>query len=217
MPSRPLSLGHRGARGQRDIPENSIASFDRALDDGCDGFEFDVRLTADGCAVVCHDPNANGVEIARGLARELPDLARLEEVLVRYQDRAFLDIELKVAGLEKITVDLLQRLPPRKGFVVSSFLPTVLQAVQAEDADTPLGLICETRAELARWSELPLEYVIPRWELVNVGLMADFKARGKKVLVWTVNGYDKMRALVSMGVDGIISDDTGLLARALKS
>ena len=54
--SRPLLLGHRGARGLKSIPENTLAAFDRALADGCDGFEFDVRLTADGQAVVHHDP-----------------------------------------------------------------------------------------------------------------------------------------------------------------
>jgi glycerophosphoryl diester phosphodiesterase len=59
--TRPLLLGHRGARGIRSIPENTIASFDRALADGCDGFEFDVRLTADGEAVICHDPVFRGV------------------------------------------------------------------------------------------------------------------------------------------------------------
>ena len=55
--SRLLRLGHRGARALTSIPENTLASFDRALADGCDGFEFDVRLTADGEAVVCHDPS----------------------------------------------------------------------------------------------------------------------------------------------------------------
>ena len=210
---RPLLLGHRGARAVRSIPENTIPSFDRCLADGCDGFEFDVRLTADGAAVVCHDPRINGVEIARAAARDLKGLAQLEQVLTRYEARAFLDIELKVSGLEKLTVELLRKYSPRRGFVVSSFLPEVVLAVRGEDSSIPLGLICETRAELARWSELPVEYLIPRWELVNVALMADFKAARKQVLVWTVNGYDQMRALATTGVDGIISDDTGLLAR----
>ena len=48
----PLLLGHRGARVGKSIPENTLASFDLALASGCDGFEFDVRLTADGQAVV---------------------------------------------------------------------------------------------------------------------------------------------------------------------
>lgn len=110
--TRPLLLGHRGARAVRSIPENTLESFDRALADGCDGFEFDVRLTADGVAVICHDPRYQGLEIGRAAAVEVGNLPRFEAVLSRYQNRAFLDIELKVSGLEKITLELLQRYPP---------------------------------------------------------------------------------------------------------
>src|SRR5579862_4241138 len=100
--SHPLLLGHRGARAMKTIPENTLASFDQALADGCDGFEFDVRLTADGQPVVCHDPRSGTIEIARTTAAQLSALPRLQDVLARYHDRAFLDIELKVAGLEKV-------------------------------------------------------------------------------------------------------------------
>jgi len=210
---RPLLLGHRGARAVKTIPENTIASFDRCLADGCDGFEFDARLTADGEAVVCHDPEFEGVEIEKASVRQLRGLARLEDVLSRYSERAFLDIELKVAGLEKKVRALLKKHPPARGYVVSSFLPDVLQAVRNSDASIPLGLICETQAELANWNKIGVEYVIPRWEMVNISLLNDFRAAGKTVFVWTVNGYDKMRALARLGVDGIISDDTELLAR----
>ncbi len=50
---RPLVFGHRG--GARLAPENTIAAFDRAVAEGVDGLELDVRLTRDGEAVVCHD------------------------------------------------------------------------------------------------------------------------------------------------------------------
>src|SRR5438874_11079904 len=104
--SRPLLLGHRGARGVTSIPENTIESFDRALADGCDGFEFDVRLTLDEEAVIFHDPGSGKFKVERTRAQDLPPLPRLRDVLKRYQDKAFLDIELKVRGLEKTMVDL---------------------------------------------------------------------------------------------------------------
>src|SRR6201997_3655259 len=118
---RPLLLGHRGARALRSIPENTLPSFDRALADGCDGFEFDVRRTADGLAVVCHDPQSAGVEIAQVRADQLLLLPRLEDVLARYHKRAFLDIELKVAGLESTVAAMVGKFPPQRGFVISSF------------------------------------------------------------------------------------------------
>src|SRR5215472_319633 len=86
--NRPLLLGHRGARALKSIPENTFSSFDRALEDGCDGFEFDVRLTADGAAVICHDPRFQGIEIAGTRSRQLSELPRLDEALARYQLRA---------------------------------------------------------------------------------------------------------------------------------
>src|SRR5580698_10606278 len=130
--SRPLLLGHRGARALKSILENTPASFDQALADGCDGFEFDVRLTADEEAVVCHDPKTLGFEIFRTAAKLVSHLPRLRDVLHRYRD-SFLDIELKVKGMERIMLDLFLRHKPRRRFVVSSFFPGALKALRAED------------------------------------------------------------------------------------
>lgn len=52
--SLPLIIGHRGAAAL--APENTIASFKRAMMDGADGIEFDVRLAQDDVPVVIHDP-----------------------------------------------------------------------------------------------------------------------------------------------------------------
>lgn len=213
--SRPLLLGHRGARARKSIPENTFASFDQALADGCDGFEFDVRLTSDGQAVICHDPQIHGTEIAHASARQCAGLPRLEDVLARYQDRAFLDIELKVSGLERITIAALKNQAPRQGFVVSSFLPEVLRAIRAENSIVPLGLICETKAELRRWMQLSTEYVIPHYKLVNASLLKTWKQAAKRILVWTVNSAEEMRRFQDWEVDGIISDDTALLSKTL--
>lgn len=215
MNSRPLLLGHRGARALKSVPENTLASFDQALADGCDGFEFDVRLSADGIPVVCHDPQTGGIEIAHASAGQLAALPQLQDVLARYQNRAFLDVELKALGLEEITVGLLQKFPPRRGFVVSSFLPEVLQALRAQDASIPLGLICETETELRRWSELSIEYVIPHYGLADETLLRQLRDAGRKILVWTVNAAAEMQRLAKSGVDGIISDNTSLLFQTL--
>jgi glycerophosphoryl diester phosphodiesterase len=211
----PLLLGHRGARADKSIPENTPASFDSALTQGCDGFEFDVRLTADGQAVICHDATIGRLHIAESTAQAL-NLPTLRDVLTRYQGSAFIDIELKVAGLERITADLLCELGPAQGAVVSSFLPEVLQTMHALNARIPLGLICETREELERWPQLPVEYVIPNHKLLRKNVLGQLKAAGKKILVWTVNLPADMRGLAKAGVDGIISDSPGLLVVTLR-
>src|SRR4051812_38163996 len=102
MDARPLLLGHRGAR--RGAPENTLEAFDLCLSHRCDGFEFDVRQCAGGRAVICHDPKIRGRDINRSTFAAL-GLPSLEDVLARYASRAFLDIELKLAGLEQDVVD----------------------------------------------------------------------------------------------------------------
>lgn len=214
METRPLLLGHRGTRADKAIPENTLASFDLALAQGCDGFEFDVRLSADGQAVICHDATAGNLNIAQSSAQQLA-LPLLIDVLTRYQSTAFLDIELKVSGLEKITVELLRTHSPTRGFVVSSFLPEVIESVHALNAPIPLGLICETRAQFESWPQLPVDYVIPHYKLVRLNLVYEIKAAGKKLLVWTVNLPSDMKRFAKWGVDGLISDHPGRLALTL--
>ena len=209
----PLLLGHRGARAVKSIPENTLASFDRALADGCDGFEFDVRLTANGQAVVCHDPKVGRFEIARATAQQLPTLPRLHDVLERYHE-AFLDIELKVSGLERVVIEALRSRQPQR-FVVSSFLSEVLSGLHAADATIPLGLICETKPQLRGWNQVPIKYVIAHRRLAAPDLIGEVQAAGKKVMVWTVNAAAEMKRLVAWGADGIISDNTTLLCRTL--
>lgn len=211
MAKRPMLLGHRGVRAEKSVPENSLASFDLALAQGCDGFEFDVRLSADGQAVICHDAASHGCEIAASSAEQLA-LPLLGDVLTRYQGQAFLDIELKVPGLETIAVELLRKTPPARGFVVSSFLPRVLESVHALDEIVPLGLICETRAQLARWIELPVQYVIPQYQLVREDLVSQIKNADRKIFVWTVNNLEDMRRFSKWEVDGVISDNPKLLS-----
>jgi glycerophosphoryl diester phosphodiesterase len=192
-----------------------LASFELCLQHGCDGFEFDVRLSGDGQAVICHDVSFGGMEIGKTVSRELP-LSKLEDVLQRFASRAFLDIELKVAGLEGQTLALLRKYPPQNGFVVSSFLPDVLSALHDLDAAIPLGLLCDGRRQLGGWRETAAELVVPQFKLVDEELVRLVHAAGKKIMVWTVNRADRMSELSQWGADGIISDETELLVRSLR-
>jgi len=211
----PLLLGHRGVRASTGVPQNTCASFDLALEHGCDGFEFDVRLAACGTAVVCHDPKVGKLAIARTQARQLPRLPRLNDVIERYGQRAFLNIELKVKDLESKVLTALSGFPPIQGYVVSSFIPDVVMELEARSSSVSIGIICETLAQLARWRELPVDYVIPHQSLVNRALVEEVQDAGRRVLVWTVNDKEDMLRLAELGVDGIISDDTELLVDTL--
>jgi glycerophosphoryl diester phosphodiesterase len=210
----PLRLGHRGARAFRNIPENTLASFELCLQHGCDGFEFDVRRSSDGRAVVCHDATVGGMEIEKTVAKSLP-LAALDDVLRQFASRAFVDIELKVAGLEALTLGSLLKYPPAEGFVISSFLPEVLASIHQLDPAIPVGFVCESKKQLGRWRQTPATWVIPHWKLADKELVEMVHAAGKKIMLWTVNRADRMLRFQAWGVDAIISDQTELLARAL--
>lgn len=210
----PLLLGHRGSRCGRSVPENTFAAFDLALEHGCDGFEFDVRLTRDTVAVVCHDAKFKQLSISRTDATHLQELPTLETVLERYSTRAFLDIELKVSGMESQLLRLLARRTPKKGFVVSSFLPRGLLELRRLGPTVPLALICQNRTQLRHWHELPVEFVVAQQTLVSRRLIKEVHDAGKKLVVWTVNRQVVMRRFAEWGADGLITDRTDLLAKA---
>jgi glycerophosphoryl diester phosphodiesterase len=233
---RPLLLGHRGACLPQ-VPENTIAAFDLALQAGCDGFEFDVRCSKDRQLVVVHDARLCGLEVAgsthselqqrwqervvpklplsqrRSLTHEQLALPRLQSVLQCYGGRAFLDIELKVEGLEEAVLRMLADHRPNR-YVVSSFLPQVLADVHQRDEQVPLGLICENARQLAQWPKLPVSFVIPHYKLATKELIEDLREAGKKAIVWTVNREEDVRRLAKWGVHGIVSDEPEMLVRA---
>ena len=224
--SRPLLLGHRGAR--RTAPENTLAAFDLALAHGCDGFEFDVRSTADQQAILCHDPALADLTVAEtgysailekcrsnsfaGGKTDCEIIPCLEDVIARYAGRAYFDIELKVSGLEEKVAALVRALAAHT-YVVSSFAPEVLQIVHSLQPSISLGLICDQRPMLELWQEIPCTVVIPERTLVSQPLIDAIHCGGKKVFVWTVNQKEEMLCLTKAGVDAIISDDTELLGR----
>jgi glycerophosphoryl diester phosphodiesterase len=211
----PLLLGHRGARLSRGVPENTCASFDLALEHGCDGFEFDLRLTPCGRAVVCHDPRVRGITVSRATCDQLKHLPQLKDVLKRYRQRAFLDIELKVRNLESKTLTALREEPVGAGYVISSFIPDVVMELEARSASAPLCIICDKSSQLARWRKLPIDYVIAHQALVDQKLVREVHGAGTKLVVWTVNSKQAMLRLAAWGVDGIISDNTQLLVNTL--
>lgn len=216
MQSRPLLLGHRGAR--KSAPENTFTAFDLSLEHGCDGFEFDVRRSCDAKCVVCHDPRYCGIDVARSTLAALHakrEIPRLNEVISRYADRAFLDIELKVPGMEDAVADMVSELP-RDRFLVSSFLPNVLARLRLIHLRLPLGLIFDRSRTHADWRDLPVRYVIAEQSLVSAAMIREAHAAGKLVFAWTVNGAGDMLRLRDWQVDGIISDDTELLCRTLR-
>ena len=83
---------------------------------------------------MCHDPKVDGITVAQATADQLLHLPLLGDVLQHYSQRAFLDIELKVPGLESKLLALLREFRMEEDYVVSSFLPEVVLELKARSA-----------------------------------------------------------------------------------
>jgi glycerophosphoryl diester phosphodiesterase len=196
--------------------ENSLAAFEYALSQGCDGIEFDVRYTRDSRSVIWHDSEWNGRNIAATdyvdlIGRDGERLACLEDVLRQFGQRAYLDIEMKVAGHEKAVLASLKANLPQRGFILTSFLHEVLTRLHSLDAELPLGFLCDREEAMNLWRELPVKAFAPRYDFVQPQLIEAVHQLGRQIMTWTVNSPRRMQELAAWGIDGLISDDPALL------
>jgi|GEM_PF-58998 len=176
-------IAHRGAH--REALENTIEAFDIAALSGVDGIEFDIRWTADGELVVCHDPSCRRVfrkphrvcETAFSTLRNaVPSLPKLSEVLSRYSGSMRIQgsespplhfmIELKGFKAGKKhgwTADRLQRLAdelkplnPCDDYHLMSLNPRILTAAQRSGFFPPKALLSIATTNTARISRTTL-------------------------------------------------------------
>ncbi len=202
-----LLLGHRGAPFR--ARENTLESFQKALEAGLDGFELDLQMTQDGVLVVHHDPDLEGKPIAQTLRQDLPPwVPDLESVLQAFP-QAFINIELKsqpphTDGREEALARLLARYG-RPGIWVSSFDPLALLRLRRLGV-RPLGLLYTDPLLLDLAPCLEVEWVHP-WEgLLDEATVQALRTR-YKVLAWTVNDPGRARALKAWGVEALVGDD----------
>ena len=150
-----MVVAHRGASVEQ--PENTIAAFEAAIDAGADAVEFDVRMTADGHAVVMHDPDVSRTTDGTGLVSEMTldeirklGVPTLEEALACLSGRAAADIEIKNPPDEpgytpdaepavEATLAALDALAFSGQVIVSSFNPGPIAHSRALRPDVPTG------------------------------------------------------------------------------
>ena len=132
-----LIIGHRGSPGKPRFAENTLGSFDKALREGANGIELDMRQARCGTLVVRHDADlrtASGFgevsdythaqlrKLDVGGGRRIPTL---HEVIEKFQSSSFnfINIELKEAGLARRVAYIVERQRPTlwKSIVVSAF------------------------------------------------------------------------------------------------
>ncbi len=199
-----------------------MPGFRKALELGADGFELDVRLTADGQLAVVHGSVVGGHAVQNGAyadIKNLPDgyeIPRLEDVLAAFGGRAYIDIELKTPGFEQSVLALIEKYCDRSRTVVSSFHSQALLKVRQLAEDLQLGFIYNRAQEQETRHNFPVDVVIPQFRLVSRDLITAVHGEGLKVFAWTVNDRQEAARLMDLGVDGLISDYPEMVVELVK-
>ena len=219
-----LKIGHRGASGYE--PENTLISFEKAIDLNADGIELDVHLTSDGHLVVIHDETIDRTTNGKGEvhkislqelkkirienSQEIPTLIEVFELVNR---RCMINIELKGIGTAKPVSDLINHYILDKkweinDFLISSFDWKMLEEMTLLNLKIRIGVLTEESVEdaLAFAKKIKAFSIHPDYQLLskeNVALMHD---NGLGVFPWTVNSEEAIQKVKSFNVNGIISN-----------
>ena len=233
--SSPLILGHRGAKNY--APENTLAAFTLALEQGADGVELDAKLSADGQVIVFHDMTVNRTTNGKGLVsglsfsqlRELDaggffseqfrgeKIPSLDEVFESIGKRAVINVELTNYStphdsLVERTCDLIRRHALQKRIIYSSFSPGILKKAARFLPEVPRGLLARG-GWIGAWARSfgftfgDYAALHPYITDVTHQEVQRVHRLRRKINAWTSNREEDTRRLISWGVDGIITDD----------
>jgi glycerophosphoryl diester phosphodiesterase len=223
---------HRGAR--RDAPENTLPAFELAVDQGADGVEFDVQLSADGTVVVIHDEtvdrttNGSGpvagltvsqlqaLDASAGFAGykgvQIPTLAQALDLLAPTSLKV--NIELKNAeeaypGLEERVLAAVTGYGLADRVVISSFNHYSLKKLQTLGATSQLCMLY-TDPLYKPWryaARLGLGAIHPPARFVlGHSWVRKAQAAGLAVRPWVVNADRKLARAFRWGLDGVFTD-----------
>ena len=224
MNKKTLCIGHRGACGY--APENTLASFARALELGVDMVELDVHVCKTGELVVIHDEtlerttNGSGAvadktfaELSRldaGRGERIPLLSEVFDLVAR---RAGINIELKGAHTAAPAAALIKKYKQVSGWsddevLVSSLNPENLREFSRLMPQVKIGLVTLTPPSEADINSCgaPLYSIHQKHATITKQSLAEAKARHLAVFAWTVNAPADIQRLISLQIDGIFSD-----------
>ncbi len=222
-----LIIGHRGASGT--APENTLASFEKAIRLGVKMIELDVHQCATGELVVIHDEKINRTTSGKGFIsnKTLDELKKvdagngekiptLREVLNLVNRRVKINIELKGAEVAAPTVALLNEYKENYGrkaedFCISSFDHQQLRQFRELDNVTNIGILYEMKphgfVEMA--TVLRAFSINVSLHTVDSDLVKEIHDSGLEVWVYTVNKLHDFERLESIGVDAVFTNYPG--------
>ncbi len=219
-----LKIGHRGASGYE--PENTLISFERAIELKADGIELDVHLSCDGELVVIHDETIDRTTNGKGEVYQmtLHDLKKIRidnsveiptliEVLELVNRRCFINIELKGMGTAKPVSDLINHYISDKkweinDFLISSFNWEMLEEFHLLNPKIRIGVLTEEAIEtaFAFAKKIKAFSIHPDYQLLSKENVALMRENDFGVFPWTVNTQEDIQKIKSFNINGIISN-----------
>ncbi|MBI4340170.1 MAG: glycerophosphodiester phosphodiesterase [Chloroflexi bacterium] len=225
---RPLVIAHRGASGE--APENTMAAFRLAVEQGTDVVELDVHMTSDGYPVVIHDDLLSRTTSGAGLVRQasLAEIRRLdagawfggrfagervptlEEVVAWAKGRVALAIEIKnipfrYRGIEASVTGVLERCNALGEHEVFSFDHVCARRFKAREPGLLTG-VCyrgDVIDHVALAKEANATVLHPMLLDMRPEAIKEAHAAGLLVFPWAADDPEDIRALVALGIDGI--------------
>jgi glycerophosphoryl diester phosphodiesterase len=227
-------IAHRGGSGY--APENTMATFQLAIEQGADGIELDVMLSKDGRLVVFHDDTVDRTTNGTGRVKDMTlaqlqsldagmgeKIPTLEEVLKTYGGQFLIIIDLRnyatpFDGLARGVAELLSSNGFSRSVIVSTFNPFNLMRLRRHCPGVKLGLLTlPNMANLWVWRLFNYDALHPHYKDVDRDLVSTARARHQQVNVWTVDDPDEIRRLAGLNVDSLITNFPKQAREALES
>lgn len=218
-----VKIAHRGASAYE--PENTLRSFERAIELNADMIELDVRYSLDRHLVVVHDSKVDRTTDGRGLVAlktlsELKELdagkgeqiPTLEEVLELGIGRTKFVIELKENGVEDRVVDLINKNNLLEDVFIISFKPKRLKMIKELEPKLRTGLILFASLDPVRLAkDCGADAVAPfRW-FITKGFIDRARESGLYTFTWIVDETSKAQGLRDIGVSGIVTNKPDII------
>lgn len=209
-----IVIGHRGYHAT--VPENTMDAFEQAVAMGVDGIETDIRLSADGKAILFHDRvSRDGREVSTLSRQELSDVSgysvpTVEEALEAIPDVLW-NLEIKSPDCVQITKSIVNRFAAPRRILITSFWHDIVEEFR-NSTPVECGILVAQRPfnDVAIRHLLPehkkIETIVWDFNILDPNLVSSAREHGIRNLVYGARTVREHLHLSETGVDGVITD-----------
>lgn len=220
-----IVYAHRGASAY--APENTRIAFEKALELGSNGIELDLQRTKDGKIVIFHDDIIDNKSNGSGRISDYnyQELLELDfgswfdskyknEKIVLFEDFAsdFLNkdltfaIELKVLGIEKETLEIINKYKVHNNIYISSFIYNALENVRKIDSNIKLSWLIKDRINkynIEKLLKIKGNQICPKADLVSEDDIEIANNKRLGVRLWGISNEEIMKKVYNLNIEGM--------------